>query len=157
MRPVTPPPLSNLKWRVIDCPHITCADPQRAAVDWASHFSREAADRSLPSLRVIISQFQGMPGVIGLHGGLPAPTAFPITSLSFTLRDGTTATIDDPVKVRSKIGVAVKGLQPKLVPRIRLATARTVEFSDASFKIDRWMLCAYLLLTVGVSGLALAT
>ena len=68
-------------------------------MDWAGHFSRGGAERTLPSLRVIISQFQGMPGIIGLHGGLPAPSAFPITSLSFTLRDGTSATIDDPAKV----------------------------------------------------------
>ena len=44
---------------------------------------------------------QGQAGIIGLHGGLPAGSAFPITSLSFTLRDGTSATIDDPAKVRS--------------------------------------------------------
>ena len=69
-------------------------------VDWDGHLSAEGEKRVLPSLRVIISQFQGQPGIIGLHGGLPAGSAFPITSLSFTLRDGTTATIDDPTKVR---------------------------------------------------------
>ena len=47
----------------------------------------------------ICLDMQGQPGIIGLHGGLPAGSAFPITSLSFTLRDGTTATIDDPAKV----------------------------------------------------------
>ena len=68
-------------------------------VNWDGHFSAEGEKRELPHLRVIISQFQGQPGIIGLHGGLPAASAFPITSLSFTLRDGTTATIDDPTKV----------------------------------------------------------
>ena len=69
-------------------------------MDWGSHFSREAEERTLPSLRIITSQFQGRAGVISMHGGMPAASAFPITSMSFTLRDGTTATIDDPAKVR---------------------------------------------------------
>ena len=47
----------------------------------------------------MLDALQGQPGIIGLHGGLPAGSAFPITSLSFTLRDGTSATIDDPAKV----------------------------------------------------------
>lgn len=68
-------------------------------MDWLNHYSVEGAERSLPSLRIIISQFQGIPGIIGLHGGLPAASAFPITSMSFTLRDGTVSTIDDPAKV----------------------------------------------------------
>lgn len=91
------------------------AQPEKPqSVDWASHFSREALARTLPTLRVIISQFQGMPGVIGLHGGLPAPSAFPITSLSFTLRDGTTATIDDPAKLDAmqQYSVAPLGYAP---------------------------------------------
>ena len=85
---------------------MSVPDTHTAPVDWPGQFSGEALDRSLPSLRVIISQFQGVPGIIGLHGGLPAASAFPITSMSFTLRDGTTATIDDPVKVRTQLWAA---------------------------------------------------
>jgi phage I-like protein len=95
--PDTPPP--PVHHHLVTEFAAVLADMHRQ-VDWDGHLSAEGEKRVLPSLRVIISQFQGQPGIIGLHGGLPAGSAFPITSLSFTLRDGTTATIDDPTQVR---------------------------------------------------------
>ena len=67
------------------------ADPQEAAcpVDYSQHFGHEGQARQLASLRVLLSAFTGVPGIIGLHGGLPPTDAFPFTEMSFTLRDGT--------------------------------------------------------------------
>jgi hypothetical protein len=55
------------------------------AFDTLSLLTAEGRARSLGSLRSIVSQFFGVPGLIGLHGGLPPPHLFPITSLSFNL------------------------------------------------------------------------
>ncbi len=69
-----------------------------AAVNWDEHLSAEGVAREPPTLRIIASRYTGIPGVIGLHGGFPAAEAFPITQLSYTLRDGTSVSIDDPAK-----------------------------------------------------------
>jgi hypothetical protein len=53
----------------------------------------------LPSLRVLISTFHGVPGMIGMHGGLPPASAFPITNLAFTLQNGHRVEIDCRDKV----------------------------------------------------------
>lgn len=69
-------------------------------VQWDDYLSQCGAAMGQPSLRAIVNRFSGVPGVIGLHAGLPAAEAFPITSMSYTLRDGTQVTIDDPGTVR---------------------------------------------------------
>ncbi len=74
------------------CQHV-------AAVDYTQHFGQEGHARKLASLRVLLSAFTGVPGIIGLHGGLPPPDAFPFTEMSFTLRDGTKMHISDPAQV----------------------------------------------------------
>ncbi|KAL3147261.1 hypothetical protein ABBQ32_002752 [Trebouxia sp. C0010 RCD-2024] len=77
------------------------SDPQGAActVDYSRHFGHEGQARQLASLRVLLSAFTGVPGIIGLHGGLPPADAFPFTEMSFTLRDGTKMEIKDPAQV----------------------------------------------------------
>lgn len=69
-------------------------------MQWDAHMSQCGAGVGQPSLRAIVNRFTGVPGVIGLHAGLPAAEAFPITSMSYTLRDGTQVSIDDPETVR---------------------------------------------------------
>ena len=72
---------------------------QSQLVDWQSHFGEEGRARQLASLRVLLSAFTGVPGIIGLHGGLPPADAFPFTDMSFTLRDGTKMHISNPTQV----------------------------------------------------------
>ena len=78
------------------------SDPQEetAAVDFSQHFGHEGHARQLASLRVLLSAFTGVPGIIGLHGGLPPADAFPFTEMAFTLRDGTKMEIKDPAQVQ---------------------------------------------------------
>ena len=72
---------------------------QVVPVDFSKHFGQEGHARKLASLRVLLSAFTGVPGIIGLHGGLPPPDAFPFTEMSFTLRDGTKMHIAEPSQV----------------------------------------------------------
>lgn len=78
------------------------ADSQDEAcpVDYSQHFGHEGQARQLASLRVLLSAFTGVPGIIGLHGGLPPADAFPFTEMAFTLRDGTKMEIKDPAQVQ---------------------------------------------------------
>ena len=69
-----------------------------APVDHAALFSKEGQARKMARLRIITTTFAGREGVIGLHGGLPPATAFPITEMSLKLRDGSRIVIDDPAK-----------------------------------------------------------
>ena len=73
-----------------------------APVDYTQHFGQEGHARQLASLRVLLSAFTGVPGIIGLHGGLPPADAFPFTEMSFTLRDGTKLQITDPAQVMTE-------------------------------------------------------
>lgn len=98
----------------------TLPDEQVAPVDWAEHFSEEGRARQLASLRVLLSAFTGVPGIIGLHGGLPPADAFPFTDMSFTLRDGTKMHITDPAQVAAaqQYSVTLRGY-PTLYEWIR--------------------------------------
>lgn len=69
-----------------------------APVDHAALFSKEGQARRMARLRIITTTFVGREGVVGLHGGLPPATAFPITEMSLKLRDGSCIVIDDPAK-----------------------------------------------------------
>ena len=69
-----------------------------APVDHAALFSKEGQARKMARLRIITTTFVGREGVVGLHGGLPPATAFPITEMSLKLRDGSRIVIDDPAK-----------------------------------------------------------
>ena len=73
-----------------------------APVDYNQHFGQEGHARQLASLRVLLSAFTGVPGIIGLHGGLPPADAFPFTEMSFTMRDGTKLQITDPAQVMTE-------------------------------------------------------
>lgn len=86
---------------------ISAAADAGATVNWGEHLSAEGAAREQPTLRIIASRYTGIPGVIGLHGGFPAAEAFPITQLSYTLRDGTSVSIDDPAKVGAALYACV--------------------------------------------------
>ena len=68
-------------------------------VNFGELFSREACDRLMPGLRVLATAFNGLPGMIPLHGGLPPREAFPLSSMQLTLKDGTTIDINDPSEV----------------------------------------------------------
>lgn len=59
-----------------------------SAEELEAALSDEARRRTFGSLRSLVSAYQGAPGVIGLHGGLPPETCFPLAGLSFTLADG---------------------------------------------------------------------
>lgn len=85
-----------------------------AAVDYTQHFGQEGHARKLASLRVLLSAFTGVPGIIGLHGGLPPADAFPFTEMSFTLRDGTKMQISDPAQVAAaqQYSVTLRGYPP---------------------------------------------
>jgi hypothetical protein len=80
-------------------------------VQWDAYFSQVGASVGQPSLRAIVNRFSGVPGAIGLHAGLPAAEAFPITSMHCTLRDGTQVTIDKPETVRLPVSGALERLQ----------------------------------------------
>lgn len=79
--------------------HLQHQSDQQCPVDYAQYFGQEGNSRQLASLRVLLSAFTGVPGIIGLHGGLPPADAFPFTDMSFTLRDGTKLHINDPAQV----------------------------------------------------------
>ena len=92
--------------------------PAPMSVDWSQHFSEEGSLRQLASLRVLLSTFSGIPGVVGLHGGLPAADAFPFTEMSFTLRDGSKVVVDDPVQVSQLLATpASRGGPTSLIPQ----------------------------------------
>lgn len=76
-------------------------------MQWDAYFSQCGASVGQPSLRAIVNRFSGVPGAIGLHAGLPAAEAFPITSMHCTLRDGTQVTIDNPETVRLPVSGAL--------------------------------------------------
>ena len=68
--------------------------------DVESMLSTEGRARQMAGLRKVVTAFAGVPGIIGLHGGLPPATAFPIKGVTLTLEDGNKVEIDDPIKVR---------------------------------------------------------
>ena len=43
----------------------------------------------MPGLRDLSTKFNGIKGLIPLHGGLPPASAFPLKGLQLTLKDGT--------------------------------------------------------------------
>jgi hypothetical protein len=71
-----------------------------AIQDYDNYCSEEGRSRGMPALRTLVTTFTGVPGIIGLHGGLPPATAFPFTEISIKLRDGSSFEINDPAKVR---------------------------------------------------------
>ena len=87
--------------------------PAPVSVDWSQHLSEEGSLRQLASLRVLLSTFSGIPGVVGLHGGLPAADAFPFTEMSFTLRDGSKVVVNDPVQASSCVPPRLAGRPDK--------------------------------------------
>ena len=62
--------------------------------------SKEGRARQMAGLRKLVTAFAGVPGIIGLHGGLPPASSFPIKGVTLTLEDGRKIEIDDPVKAR---------------------------------------------------------
>ena len=68
--------------------------------DVDSMLSKEGRARQMAGLRKVVTAFAGVPGIIGLHGGLPPATAFPIKGVTLTLENGHKVEIGDPVKVR---------------------------------------------------------
>ena len=68
--------------------------------DVESMLSKEGRARQMAGLRKVVTAFAGVPGIIGLHGGLPPATAFPIKGVTLTLEDGHKVEMDNPVKVR---------------------------------------------------------
>lgn len=65
-------------------------------------------------LHSIIQRFSTLPDVVGMHGGLPPPDAFPFTSFSFGVCDGTTLTIDSQPEVAcaQQYNLHAKGYPP---------------------------------------------
>ena len=50
-------------------------------------------------LSSLLFEFAGIPGIVGLHNGLPPAEAFPIESISLKLKSGRTVELDDAVEV----------------------------------------------------------
>ncbi|WIA37181.1 hypothetical protein OEZ86_014136 [Tetradesmus obliquus] len=55
-------------------------------VDWEQRWSREARRKQMPTLQSIVSKYQGAPGIIGMHGGLPPADAFPFSAFDCSLQ-----------------------------------------------------------------------
>uniref|UniRef100_A0A383VSP6 Aminotransferase class I/classII large domain-containing protein n=1 Tax=Tetradesmus obliquus TaxID=3088 RepID=A0A383VSP6_TETOB len=55
-------------------------------VDWEQRWSREARRKQMPTLQSIVSKYQGAPGIIGMHGGLPPADAFPFSAFKCSLQ-----------------------------------------------------------------------
>lgn len=64
-------------------------------VDPGKFITEKGAALNYGQLRGLVAKFQNVPGVIGLHGGLPPPDAFPMLSLDIKLRDGSTVTVGE--------------------------------------------------------------
>lgn len=92
----------------------TVVEASGVPVDWTSRLSEVGGRVRPPSLRAIATRYGTAPGIIGLHGGFPAPTAFPIRKLSFTTTDGTEISIDDPAKMNAmqQYSIAPLGYAP---------------------------------------------
>lgn len=71
-----------------------------AIVNWDVHLTKEAKLRTQPTLRKLVTGSAGKPGLVGLHGGLPHPSIFPLEGITLNLKGGATLTIDDPQTVR---------------------------------------------------------
>jgi len=69
-------------------------------IDLESMLSAEGQARQMAGLRKIVTAFAGVPGIIGLHGGLPPASSFPIKGVTLTLGNGQKVEIEDPIKVR---------------------------------------------------------
>ena len=67
------------------------------------YYSAEGRSREMAGLRKLVTAFAGQPGIIGLHGGLPPASSFPIKGMHLTLGDGRTVAIDDPAKVLLRV------------------------------------------------------
>lgn len=94
--------------------------------------SREGLARQMAGLRKIVTAFAGVPGIIGLHGGLPPASSFPITGVTLTLQGGQKVEIDNAVKVRTQeqytsllsqqaIALCKEGHSAKIEPSISTA------------------------------------
>lgn len=81
------------------CQGATDDASSRRPVHFEEHLGAEGRAWQMAGLRRLVTAFAGVPGIIGLHGGLPPASAFPITELTFTLKDGQKIVVDDPAKV----------------------------------------------------------
>ena len=70
--------------------------------DIESHLSKEASARTLSSLSKFIFEFSGIPGMVGLHGGLPPPSIFPFKGMKVQLEDGSWLDMSDKDKVSAQ-------------------------------------------------------
>eukprot|EP00879_Flechtneria_rotunda_P018602 GHRR01019520.1.p1 GENE.GHRR01019520.1~~GHRR01019520.1.p1 ORF type:complete len:239 (+),score=101.08 GHRR01019520.1:268-984(+) len=55
------------------------------AVEWDSRWSREARQKLLPQVQSITAQYTKLPGIIGMHGGLPPSDTFPFATIECRL------------------------------------------------------------------------
>ena len=69
-------------------------------VNFEEMWSKEGHLRLLPGLRQLATAFTGMEDIIPLHGGLPPASAFPLSAIQLTLKDGTKIDITDQQEVR---------------------------------------------------------
>ena len=81
------------------CQGATEGPSKNSSLQMEKHLSAEGRARQMAGLRKLVTAFAGVPGIIGLHGGLPPASAFPIREMSFTLKDGQKIVVDDPAKV----------------------------------------------------------
>eukprot|EP01063_Lacrimia_lanifica_P003711 TRINITY_DN12006_c0_g1_i1.p1 TRINITY_DN12006_c0_g1~~TRINITY_DN12006_c0_g1_i1.p1 ORF type:complete len:417 (+),score=114.95 TRINITY_DN12006_c0_g1_i1:64-1314(+) len=82
--------------------------------DPVKYISHRYSGRKPSTIRNIISQNVGVPGMLSLAGGLPNPQCFPFTGLSATLADGTKLDVDGARVKESLQYSASKGM-----PRLR--------------------------------------
>ncbi|KAL6776906.1 hypothetical protein ACKKBF_B03955 [Auxenochlorella protothecoides x Auxenochlorella symbiontica] len=85
-------------------------------VDPGKFITEKGAALNYGQLRGLVAKFQNVPGVIGLHGGLPPSDAFPMLSLDIKLRDGSTVTVGENDLVQGQLQY---GIHPSGLPSLR--------------------------------------
>ncbi|KAK9863759.1 hypothetical protein WJX84_010441 [Apatococcus fuscideae] len=84
------------------------------AIDWERHLTQEAKLRTQPTLRKLVTGSASLPGVVGLHGGLPHPSIFPLEGITLNLKGGATLRINDPqtVTAAQQYNMTMQGYDP---------------------------------------------
>lgn len=74
-----------------------CAEQAAApGLDWTCRWSQEARRRHPVRLQSVMNRFGSSSEVIGMHGGLPTASTFPLAGLDLHLADGHHLAISGP-------------------------------------------------------------
>eukprot|EP01064_Diplonema_japonicum_P003754 TRINITY_DN12444_c1_g4_i1.p1 TRINITY_DN12444_c1_g4~~TRINITY_DN12444_c1_g4_i1.p1 ORF type:complete len:437 (+),score=99.05 TRINITY_DN12444_c1_g4_i1:46-1311(+) len=92
--------------------------------DPLTYLSRRYSNRKPSTIRKIVSDNVGVPGMLSLAGGLPNPAVFPISGLSMTLQNGTTIDVP-PSQVTEGLQYSASQGMPKLLSQLHHLQQRT--------------------------------